>query len=95
MIPFKSKCCNLPFTSMVTRMLLAFLLVSCAQGGDQQGHITNVSGEDNFSSPLPTQLQKLRPGLTAKVVVDKGSPAERTIDLQVDTQNDRVQGTIP
>ena len=79
---------------VLTGMLLALFLVSCGQTGDRHTNISSGAA-NNFSSPLPARLQKLRPGLTAKVIVDGGKPSARTIDLQIDTQNDRVQGTIP
>lgn len=91
MLSFKSK---FPFTSILTVLFLALFLAGCGQTGDRQTTI-GPGAADNFSSPIPAPLEKLRTGLNAKVIVDGGTPNVRIIDLQVDTQNDRVVGTIP
>ncbi|NKE72420.1 hypothetical protein MNODULE_16840 [Nitrospiraceae bacterium HYJII51-Mn-bac16s-1-B09] len=83
-----------PFTLIFTGLFLALFLAGCGQTGDRQTTI-GPGAADNFSSPIPTQLQKLRTGLNAKVIVDGGTPRVQIVNLQVDTQNDRVIGTIP
>lgn len=92
MASFKSTFLKIPFVPVFTGLFLALILVSCGQTGDRQTNISSGTN-DNFSSPIPTQLEKARPGLTAKVIVDGGTANARTIDLQI--VNDQVQGTIP
>jgi uncharacterized delta-60 repeat protein len=84
----KSMYFKFSFMSVFAGIFLAFFLVGCGQNGDQQTRIS-AGTENNFSSPLPAQLEKARPGLTAKVIVDGGTP----FPLQI--VNDQVQGTIP
>lgn len=91
MLSFKFK---FPFTSILTGLFVALFLIGCGQTGDRQTTI-GPGAADNFSSPIPAPLEKLRTGLNAKVIVDGGTPNVQIIDLQVDTQNDRVVGTIP
>ncbi len=94
MASFKSTFLKFPFVPVFTGMFFALFLASCGQNGDRQTTIS-AGAQDNFSSPIPAQLEKARTGLNAKVIVDGGTANVRIIDLQVDTQNDRVVGTIP
>lgn len=91
MFSFKFK---IPFTLILIGLFVPLLLISCGQTGDRQSTV-GPGAADNFSSPIPAPLEKLRTGLNARVIVDGGTPNEQIIQLQVDTQNDRVVGTIP
>lgn len=92
MASYKTTSLKLSFVPLLTGMFFAFLLVGCGQNGERQTTL-HAGTEDNFSSPIPTQLEKARPGLTAKVIVDGGTASAKTVDLQI--VNDQVQGTIP
>lgn len=91
MLSFKFK---FPFTSILAGLFVPLFLIGCGQTGDRQAKV-GPGAADNFSSPIPAPLEKLRTGLNARVIVDGGTPNEQIIQLQVDTQNDRVVGTIP
>jgi|GEM_PF-847583 len=99
MASYKMSFFKFPFVTPSTVLLLGLLFAGCGQTGGSHGQVSNNGTANNFSSPIPAQLlspkQKVRVGLTAKVVVDKGNPNSQTIDLTIDPKTAQVSGTVP
>lgn len=75
-------------------LLFAPLIGSCGRGSDTQPTGSGAS----LSVPIPMDLLGIAPGttedLTANIIVDPGTSQERTVPMEVNSNNDTVQATI-
>ncbi|MBI3802446.1 MAG: hypothetical protein HY282_01620 [Nitrospirae bacterium] len=87
------------FSRLFASALLVWLFAGCGSGGQgSKGPSAPEGPKPALSLPLPKGLAPQAPGsdlvLTAKAVIDPGTPGARTVDLAVDLAAGHVTGVI-
>ena len=85
-------------TMRIFSLLILGLITALAAAGCGSSSSPHSGSGSVFSAPISAELLGIAPGttenLTANVIVDPGTPNERTVPLTVNSATDTVDGTV-